>query len=75
VTELELKNQRDLMANAAAWGAEQVIQRATDITANAATRLYAAGERNGRLCGFWYGFAAGAFGVGVSLAVTWLIFS
>jgi hypothetical protein len=75
MTETELKNQGDLMANAAAWGAERVIQRATEITVKAANSLYDAGERNGRLYGFWYGFAAGAFGVVLSLAVTLVIFS
>jgi hypothetical protein len=27
------------------------------------------------LRGFWYGFAAGAFGVMLALAITWMIYS
>jgi hypothetical protein len=31
-------------------------------------------EWAGRVKGFWYGFAAGAFGVMLALAVTWMIY-
>jgi hypothetical protein len=74
VTEYEIANQKVLLELAAEWGANQVIDRAVAVTAKAAGSLYDAGERNGRLYGFWYGFAAGAFGVVLSLAVTWLIY-
>jgi hypothetical protein len=71
MTELELENQKDLYEAAFARGLQQANEITDRVILESTPMLYNRGYQNG----FIAGFAAGAFGVMLSLGVTWWIFS
>jgi hypothetical protein len=71
VNDLELENQTELLRAAFSRGVREAGKIADEVIIKSTPIVY----EKGLLCGFWYGFAAGAFGVMLALGITYLIYS
>jgi hypothetical protein len=69
VTEAELENQKGLLKSAFAF------HKRSEFMNQFIEESVRRGYDRGSLRGFWYGFAAGAGGLGLSLVITWMMYS
>ena len=74
MTEAELKSQQDLIESAIAFATNRSFLQAQKASELIVGTVWDSASRVSYNRGFWYGFAAGAFGVMLALAVTWLLY-